>query len=79
LLESFWRDTTPAFEGLVNALPAKADVVLEAGAVATEASGCNGDHVNNGLAVDYASVAARVDAERPASTGCLLSPPFGVQ
>ncbi|MDA8457287.1 FAD-binding oxidoreductase [Acidovorax sp. GBBC 3334] len=35
--------------------------VLEAGAtVAPEASGRNGGHVNNGLAVDYAEVAARV-------------------
>ncbi|CAM3930357.1 NAD(P)/FAD-dependent oxidoreductase [Paracidovorax anthurii] len=35
--------------------------VLEAGAtVAPEASGRNGGHVNNGLAVDYADVAARV-------------------
>lgn len=36
-------------------------VVLEAGpTVAAEASGRNGGHVNNGLAVDYADVAARV-------------------
>ncbi|MDR7151852.1 glycine/D-amino acid oxidase-like deaminating enzyme [Hydrogenophaga palleronii] len=36
-------------------------VVLEAGAtVAPEASGRNGGHVNNGLAVDYAEVAAKV-------------------
>ncbi|HEY8906444.1 MAG TPA: FAD-binding oxidoreductase [Rhodoferax sp.] len=36
-------------------------VVLEAGpTVAAEASGRNGGHVNNGLAVDYAEVAARV-------------------
>ena len=36
-------------------------VVLEAGSrVAAEASGRNGGHVNNGLAVDYAEVAARV-------------------
>ena len=35
--------------------------VLEAGdRVAAEASGRNGGHVNNGLAVDYAAVAARV-------------------
>jgi glycine/D-amino acid oxidase-like deaminating enzyme len=39
-------------------------VVLEAGAVAAEASGRNGGHVNNGLAVDYAAVAARVGSER---------------
>jgi glycine/D-amino acid oxidase-like deaminating enzyme len=39
--------------------------VLEAGdAVATEASGRNGGHVNNGLAVDYAEVAAKVGIER---------------
>jgi glycine/D-amino acid oxidase-like deaminating enzyme len=42
-------------------------VVLEAGAVAAEASGRNGGHVNNGLAVDYATVAARVGAERAAA------------
>lgn len=36
-------------------------VVLEAGpTVAPEASGRNGGHVNNGLAVDYADVAAKV-------------------
>lgn len=36
-------------------------VVLEAGErIAAEASGRNGGHVNNGLAVDYAEVAARV-------------------
>lgn len=36
-------------------------VVLEAGpTIAAEASGRNGGHVNNGLAVDYAEVAARV-------------------
>lgn len=36
-------------------------VVLEAGPrIAAEASGRNGGHVNNGLAVDYAEVAARV-------------------
>jgi glycine/D-amino acid oxidase-like deaminating enzyme len=39
-------------------------VVLEAGAVAAEASGRNGGHVNNGLALDYATVAARVGSER---------------
>jgi glycine/D-amino acid oxidase-like deaminating enzyme len=39
-------------------------VVLEAGAVAAEASGRNGGHVNNGLAVDYATVAARVGSQR---------------
>jgi glycine/D-amino acid oxidase-like deaminating enzyme len=40
-------------------------VVLEAGAhVAAEASGRNGGHVNNGLAVDYAEVAAKVGVER---------------
>ncbi|HKX45029.1 MAG TPA: FAD-binding oxidoreductase [Burkholderiaceae bacterium] len=40
-------------------------VVLEAGErVAAEASGRNGGHVNNGLAVDYAEVAARVGVER---------------
>jgi glycine/D-amino acid oxidase-like deaminating enzyme len=90
-LESFWTDTTPAFEGRSDALPAKADVVvvgggftglsaartlalrgasvvvLEAGAVAAEASGRNGGHVNNGLAVDYATVAARVGKERAAT------------
>lgn len=39
--------------------------VLEAGVrVAAEASGRNGGHVNNGLAVDYAEVAARVGVER---------------
>ncbi|HSW25399.1 MAG TPA: FAD-dependent oxidoreductase, partial [Burkholderiaceae bacterium] len=42
-------------------------VVLEAGAVAAEASGRNGGHVNNGLAVDYATVAARVGRERAAA------------
>lgn len=42
-------------------------VVLEAGAVAAEASGRNGGHVNNGLAVDYATVAARVGAEQAAA------------
>src|SRR5689334_11652401 len=40
-------------------------VVLEAGErVAAEASGRNGGHVNNGLAVDYAEVAAKVGAEQ---------------
>lgn len=40
-------------------------VVLEAGAtVAPEASGRNGGHVNNGLAVDYADVAAKVGVEK---------------
>lgn len=39
--------------------------VLEAGArVAAEASGRNGGHVNNGLAVDYADVAAKVGVEQ---------------
>ena len=90
-LESFWTDTTPAFEGRADALPTQADVVvigggftglsaarslakrganvvvLEAGTVAAEASGRNGGHVNNGLAVDYATVAARVGSERAAA------------
>ncbi|OUM03708.1 NAD(P)/FAD-dependent oxidoreductase [Variovorax sp. JS1663] len=40
-------------------------VVLEAGErVAAEASGRNGGHVNNGLAVDYADVAAKVGMAR---------------
>lgn len=40
-------------------------VVLEAGFdVAAEASGRNGGHVNNGLAVDYVDVAARVGVEK---------------
>jgi len=40
-------------------------VVLEAGGrVAAEASGRNGGHVNNGLAVDYAELAAKVGTER---------------
>lgn len=40
-------------------------VVLEAGAdVAAEASGRNGGHVNNGLAVDYAAVAAKVGVDK---------------
>ncbi len=38
--------------------------VLEAGGVAQEASGRNGGHVNNGLAVDYAQLAERVGSER---------------
>eukprot|EP01030_Chromulinospumella_sphaerica_P010217 gene10217-10024_t len=39
-------------------------VVLEAGpTVAPEASGRNGGHVNNGLAVDYADVAAKVGVD----------------
>ena len=39
--------------------------VLEAGTrVAAEASGRNGGHVNNGLAVDYADVAAKVGIEK---------------
>ena len=39
--------------------------VLEAGGrVAAEASGRNGGHVNNGLAVDYAEVAAKVGVAR---------------
>jgi glycine/D-amino acid oxidase-like deaminating enzyme len=42
-------------------------VVLEAAGVAAEASGRNGGHVNNGLAVDYATVAARVGAEQAAA------------
>lgn len=40
-------------------------VVLEAGpTIAPEASGRNGGHVNNGLAVDYADVAAKVGVEK---------------
>jgi glycine/D-amino acid oxidase-like deaminating enzyme len=40
-------------------------VVLEAGErVAAEASGRNGGHVNNGLAVDYAEVAAKVGVKQ---------------
>ena len=40
-------------------------VVLEAGSrVAAEASGRNGGHVNNGLAVDYAEVAAKVGVDK---------------
>jgi glycine/D-amino acid oxidase-like deaminating enzyme len=43
-------------------------VVLEAGErIAAEASGRNGGHVNNGLAVDYADVAARHGRERAAA------------
>jgi glycine/D-amino acid oxidase-like deaminating enzyme len=42
--------------------------VLEAGErVASEASGRNGGHVNNGLAVDYAEAAARHGRERAAA------------
>ncbi len=37
--------------------------LLEAGAVAHEASGRNGGHVNNGLAVDYAQLAERVGTD----------------
>lgn len=47
-------------------------VVLEAGAVAGEASGCNGGHVNNGLAVDYALLAERVGSEKPATGTALM-------
>ena len=40
-------------------------VVLEAGErVAAEASGRNGGHVNNGLAADYAELAAKVGVQR---------------
>lgn len=42
-------------------------VVLEAGVVAAEASGRNGGHVNNGLAVDYATIAARVGSQQAAA------------
>jgi glycine/D-amino acid oxidase-like deaminating enzyme len=42
-------------------------VVLEAARVAAEGSGRNGGHVNNGLAVDYATVAARVGTEQAAA------------
>ncbi|HTN49338.1 MAG TPA: FAD-binding oxidoreductase [Burkholderiaceae bacterium] len=42
-------------------------VVLEADAIAAEASGRNGGHVNNGLAVDYPALAARVGKERAAA------------
>lgn len=42
-----------------------ADVVLlEAGRVAGEASGRNGGHCNNGLAVDFAGTAARLGVDR---------------
>jgi len=41
--------------------------MLEAGKVAAEASGRNGGHVNNGLAVDYAKLAARVGREQAAA------------
>ena len=51
-------------------------VVLEAGErVAAEASGRNGGHVNNGLAVDYAEVAAKVGVERGARLVPRLSTP----
>ena len=57
------------FTGLSAALALAARgasvAVLEAGArVAAEASGRNGGHVNNGLAVDYAEVAAKVGVAR---------------
>lgn len=39
-------------------------VLLEAGRVATGASGRNGGHVNNGLAHDFASIAASLGLER---------------
>lgn len=39
-------------------------VLLEAGAIAHEGSSRNGGHVNNGLAVDYATLAAKVGSER---------------
>lgn len=42
-------------------------VVLEAEAIAAAASGRNGGHVNNGLAVDYPALAARVGRERAAA------------
>lgn len=38
--------------------------VLEAGPVASEASGRNGGHCNNGLALDFGGVAAQVGVER---------------
>ena len=41
--------------------------VLEAGKVAAEASGRNGGHVNNGLAVDYVKLAARVGRQQAAA------------
>ncbi|VTU19241.1 Gamma-glutamylputrescine oxidoreductase [Variovorax sp. PBL-H6] len=45
--------------------------VFEAGErVAAEASGRNGGHVNNGLAVDYAEVAAKFGAERARAWYC---------
>jgi glycine/D-amino acid oxidase-like deaminating enzyme len=51
--------------GLAMARRGASVVVLEAGArVAAEASGRNGGHVNNGLAVDYLDVAARAGVER---------------
>ena len=51
--------------GLALARRGASVVVLEAGErVAAEASGRNGGHVNNGLAVDYADVAAKVGVER---------------
>ncbi|WP_156773904.1 NAD(P)/FAD-dependent oxidoreductase, partial [Paraburkholderia tropica] len=40
-------------------------VVLEANdTVVAEASGRNGGHVNNGLAVDYAALAAKIGADK---------------
>jgi glycine/D-amino acid oxidase-like deaminating enzyme len=42
-------------------------LVLEAGGIAAEGSGRNGGHVNNGLAVDYPELAARVGRERAAA------------
>ena len=51
--------------GLAFAKRGAAVAVFEAGnRVAAEASGRNGGHVNNGLAVDYADVAAKVGPER---------------
>ena len=41
-------------------------VLLEAGQLVGEASGRNGGHVNNGLAVDYGSLADRVGKEKAA-------------
>ena len=41
-------------------------VLLEAGSLVGEASGRNGGHVNNGLAVDYGALADRVGAVRAA-------------
>lgn len=57
------------FTGLSAALAlarrgAKVAVLEAGGRVAAEASGRNGGHVNNGLAVDYAEVAAKFGAER---------------